>query len=79
MHKMLVSKERNKNDLDFIVRNIVLSETNGRFTTDLIYKHLHQYQIEVEKNELKNLFKQWTEAGFLFEDANGYVINTMAM
>ena len=79
MCRMLVSKERNKKEFEFIVYNVVLSETKGRFTTDLIYDRLHQHQIEAEISKLENLFEQWTENGFLFENAKEYVVNTMAM
>lgn len=77
MCNMLVSKEKNNKEFEFIVYNVAFSETRGKFTTEYVYQQLAKHQIQADRLRLEKLFGRWTDLGLIFEDADEYIINTM--
>lgn len=77
MCNMLVSKtNENNKEFEFIVYNVVFSETSGIFTTDYVYEQLKNHEIHANKEKLNELFGRWADNGLIFENANEYVINS---
>lgn len=78
MCNMLISKHKDySTELEFIVYNVVFSETGGKFTTDFVYQQLINHKIQTDKHKLELLFGKWADYGLIFEDVNEYVINSM--
>lgn len=74
MCNILISKETSNKELDFIIYNVVFSETRGSFTTNDVYKKLKEYDIDVEMNKLEEIFEKWTEIGLIFKSSIKYII-----
>lgn len=76
MYNILISEKISNMELEFIIYNVVFSESRGSFTTEDAYQKLRKHSIEIEMGRLEELFEKWTEIGLIFENATEYVINS---
>lgn len=72
---MLISEEKSAREIEFMVYNLAFSEASGKFTEEKVAAGLKRHDITLDSNYLKRIFTRWEELGWIFEDANAYVIN----